>query len=98
MFSRADGPVDCSTGLQLALHDEKLFNGCYHFHIICKLNLHGTLKFQGHMIGKICHIRATETSTPARALFHEKGWMVSRFEGPFSCQAAIISKIEAAET
>jgi hypothetical protein len=98
MFSRADEPVDCSTGLQLALRDEKLFNGWYHFHITCKLNLHGTLKSQGHRMGKIYHIRATETSTPARALFHETGWMVSILEGPFSCKAAIIPKIEAAET
>jgi hypothetical protein len=73
MFSRVDGPVDYSIGLQLALHDEKLFNGCYHFHITCKLNLHGTLKFQGHKMGKICHTRATKTSTPARALSHEQG-------------------------
>jgi hypothetical protein len=36
-----------STGLKLALHDEKLFSLCSHFHITCKLNLHGTLKFQG---------------------------------------------------
>jgi hypothetical protein len=56
------------------------------------------MKFQGHRLGKICHIRATETSTPARALFHEKVWMVSRLEGPFNCQAAIIPSIEAAET
>jgi hypothetical protein len=49
-------------------------------------------------MGKICHIRATETSTPARALFHEKYQMVSRLEGPFSYEAAIIPNIEAAET
>jgi hypothetical protein len=48
--------------------------------------------------GKIFQFRATETSTPVRVLFHEKCWMVRRLEGPFSCQAAIIPNIEAAET
>jgi hypothetical protein len=48
--------------------------------------------------GKIYHIRDTENSIPARALFHEKCWMGSKLEGPFSYQAAIIPNIEAAET
>jgi hypothetical protein len=73
MFSRADGPVDYSTGLQLALHDEKLFNVSYHFHITCKLNLHDTLKFHGHRMGKFVILELLKLQLPQGLCLMKKG-------------------------